>query len=115
MRNQVVVAILFLTVLLSPMVPVTADNPDIDYDDGQTVFTWSGTASTVELIGEWNWSETSSLTEQNGIWSTTISLDEGLYCYKLIVDGEYIFDPANPYRGYCDNICLLYTSDAADE
>ena len=104
MRNQVAVAMLFLTVLLLPMVPVTADNPDIDYDDGQTVFTWSGTASTVELIGEWNWSETSSLTEQNGIWSTTISLGEGLYCYKLIVDGEYIFDPANPYRGYCDNI-----------
>ena len=104
MRNQVVVAILFLTVLLLPMVPVTADNPDIDYQDGQTVFTWSGTASTVELIGEWNWSETSSLSEQNGIWSTTISLDEGLYCYKLIIDGEYIFDPANPYRGYCDNI-----------
>ena len=104
MRNQVVVAILFLTVLLLPMVPVTADNPDIDYNDGQTVFTWSGTASTVELIGEWNWSETSSLTEQNGIWATAISIDEGLYCYKLIVDGEYIFDPANPYRGYCDNI-----------
>ena len=104
MRNQVVVAILFLTVLLLPMVPVTADNPNIDYNDGQTVFTWSGTASTVELIGEWNWSETSSLSEQNGIWSTTISLNEGLYCYKLIVDGEYIFDPANPYRGYCDNI-----------
>jgi glycosidase len=104
MRNQVVVAILFLTVLLLPTVPVTADNPDIDYDDGQTVFTWSGTASTVELIGEWNWSETSSLTEQNGIWSTTIPIDEGLYCYKLIVDGEYIFDPANPYRGYCDDI-----------
>ena len=104
MRNQVVVAILFLTVLLLPMVPVTADNPNIDYNDGQTVFTWSGTTSTVELIGEWNWSETSSLSEQNGIWSTTVSLDEGLYCYKLIVDGEYIFDPANPYRGYCDNI-----------
>ena len=104
MRDQVVVAILFLTVLLLPMVPVTADNPDIDYNDGQTVFTWSGTASTVELIGEWNWSETSSLTEQNGIWATAISIDEGLYCYKLIVDGEYIFDPANPYRGYCDNI-----------
>ena len=67
MRNQVVVTILFLTVLLLPMVPVTADNPDIDYQDGQTVFTWSGTASTVELIGEWNWSETSSLSEQNGI------------------------------------------------
>ena len=104
MRNQVAVAILFLTVLLLPMVSVTADNPEIDYDDGQTVFTWSGAASTVELIGEWNWSETSSLSEQNGIWSTTISIDEGLYCYKLIVDGEYIFDPANPYRGYCDNI-----------
>jgi len=86
------------------MVPVNADNPNIDYNDGQTVFTWSGTASTVELIGEWNWSEISSLSEQNGIWSTSISLDEGLYCYKLIVDGEYIFDPANPYRGYCDNI-----------
>ena len=104
MRNQVAAAILFLMVLLLPMVPVNADNPNIDYNDAQTVFTWSGTASTVELIGEWNWSEISSLSEQNGIWSTSISLDEGLYCYKLIVDGEYIFDPANPYRGYCDNI-----------
>ena len=87
-----------------PMIPVTADNPDIDYQSGHTEFSWFGTASTVELTGEWNWSDTISLVESNGIWSTQVNLSEGIYCYKLIIDGVYTFDPANSYRGYCDNI-----------
>ena len=87
-----------------PMIPVTADNPDIDYQSGNTEFSWFGTASTVEVTGEWNWSDTISLAESNGIWSTQVNLSEGIYCYKLIIDGVYTFDPANSYRGYCDNI-----------
>lgn len=28
----------------------------------------------------------------------------GTYCYKLIVDGEWILDPAHSYRAYCDGV-----------
>ena len=86
------------------MISVTADNPEIDYQSGHTEFSWTGTASTVELAGEWDWGSTTSLVESNGIWSTQVNLSEGMYCYKFIVDGEYIFDPSNSYRGFCDNI-----------
>mgnify|MGYP000523596161 CR=1 FL=1 len=104
MRNQLLVASLFLASLILLMIPVTADNPEIDYQNGETVFSWTGAATTVEIIGEWNWSETSSLIEVEGVWSVGKNLDEGKYCYKFIVDGQYIFDPANPYRGYCDGV-----------
>ena len=104
MYKQVSMSLLFLTAILLPMIPVTADNPDVDYQSGHTEFSWIGTASTVELVGEWNWSETIPLTEDSGVWSTQVILSEGMYCYKFIVDGEYIFDPSNSYRGYCGNI-----------
>ena len=104
MYKQVSTALLFLTVIMVPMIPVTADNPQVDYQSGHTEFSWIGTASTVELIGEWNWSDTISLVENNGSWSTQVNLSEGMYCYKFIIDGVYTFDPSNPYRGYCDNI-----------
>jgi len=104
MKQQLTIAALFITVLMLPMIPVSADNPEIDYGTGNTVFSWSGTATTVELIGEWSWSEVTTLTEDSGIWSTELDLNEGIYCYKFIVDDQYIFDPSNPYRGFCDDV-----------
>ena len=104
MRQQLTIAALFVTVLMLPMIPVSADNPEIDYDNGNTLFSWTGAATTVELIGEWNWSEVTTLTEDSGVWSAELNLDEGIYCYKFIVDGAYIFDPTNPYRGYCGDV-----------
>ena len=87
-----------------PMIPVTADNPDIDYTNGNTVFTYSGGATTVELIGEWDWDNPVALAENSGVCTAEVALEEGIYCYKLIIDGEYNFDPINPYRGYCGNV-----------
>ena len=79
--------------------------PHVQADSEEGVlFTWSGNANTVELIGEWDWSTSTLMTESDGLWSASIELDDGLYCYKFIVDGEYIFDPENTYRGYCDGI-----------
>jgi len=76
--------------------------PIVDGDVGLEgeVFTWEGQATSVELIGEWDWNNTTILAESNGIWSASIPLANGMYCYKFIVDGNYIFDPINPYRGY---------------
>ena len=104
MKQQLGVTALLITIIMLPMIPVTADNPDIDYTNGNTVFTYSGGATTVELIGEWDWDNPVTLAENSGVWTTEVALEEGIYCYKLIIDGEYNFDPINPYRGYCGNV-----------
>jgi len=92
-------AIFLVTILLAMSIPyVQADSEE------SVLFTWSGNANTVELVGEWDWDSPTTMTEMDGLWSASVELGEGLYCYKFIVDNEYIFDPANTYRGYCDGI-----------
>ena len=104
MYKQISVALLFFSVILLPVISVSADSPEDDNQLGYTEFTWFGVASTVELAGEWDWSNTISMVENNGIWSTQVNLSEGMYCYKFVIDGEFTFDPSNPYRGYCSDI-----------
>ena len=59
-----------------------------DGDEG-VLFTWTGSASTVELVGEWDWDSAIPMSESGGIWSATVDLADGLYCYKFIVDGNF--------------------------
>ena len=92
-------AIFLVTILLAMSIPYV----QADSEEG-VLFTWSGNANTVELVGEWDWDSPTTMTEMDGLWSASVELGEGLYCYKFIVDNEYIFDPANTYRGYCDGI-----------
>lgn len=92
-------AIFLVALLLAMSIP----HAQADGEQG-VLFTWTGNASTVELKGEWDWNTTTTMVESGGIWSTSVDLADGLYCYKFIVDGDYIFDPSNTYRGYCDGI-----------
>ena len=67
-----------------------------------TTFSWEGEATSVEVSGEWDdWDVRTDLIELDGEWTTSLELEPGLYCYKLIVDDNWIFDPSEPYRGYC--------------
>ena len=91
---------IFLVVLLLAM---SIPNAQAEGEEG-VLFTWTGSANTVELVGEWDWDTTIPMSESGGIWSATVDLADGLYCYKFIIDGNYIFDPSNTYRGYCDGI-----------
>ena len=92
-------AIFLVAILLAMSIPYV----QADSEEG-VLFTWIGNASTVELIGEWDWDSPTTMTETDGIWSATVDLADGLYCYKFIVDGNYTFDLSNTYRGYCDGI-----------
>ena len=92
-------AIFLVAILLAMSIPYV----QADSEEG-ILFTWTGNASTVELIGEWDWDSPTTMTETDGIWSATVDLADGLYCYKFIVDGNYTFDQSNTYRGYCDGI-----------
>ena len=67
-----------------------------------TTFSWEGEATSVEVSGEWDdWDVRTDLTESGGEWTTSLEIEPGQYCYKLIVDDNWIFDPSEPYRGYC--------------
>jgi 1,4-alpha-glucan branching enzyme len=65
----------------------------------------STTAKTVSVAGEFsNWSELPLARDDSGTWSRTLHLKPGYYGYKLVVDGEWILDPANPSRKVVDDI-----------
>ncbi|DAC23078.1 MAG TPA: glycosyl hydrolase, partial [Candidatus Poseidoniales archaeon] len=75
--------------------------------------TYVGEATSVQLIGEWDWDAVLEMNNSSGTWSVDVELSEGLYCYKFVVDGTYLFDPNNPERVYCDGIenSLLRVND----
>ncbi|HNX01746.1 MAG TPA: alpha-amylase family glycosyl hydrolase, partial [Candidatus Cloacimonadota bacterium] len=55
----------------------------------------TGGENSVYVTGDFNhWSQTANkLDEENGIYSTTLRLNPGVYAYKFIVDGNWIPDP----------------------
>ena len=72
-------------------------------------------ASKVYVAGSFNgWSTTANkLTKgSDGFWTTTVSMSEGVYEYKFIVDGEWILDPRNGLIGGYDNNSLVITGNA---
>ena len=95
--------LLMAVVVFSPLVSNDVEASPQQSSD-KTVFTFKGTASDVSVVGEWDWDTPVQMVDQNGIWTGELELNEGLYCYKFIVDGQYIFDPMNPERSYCGNI-----------
>ncbi len=91
----------WLALFLVPTFAVTAlgaastatDQAEIDqtfqYSDG-------GAAGTVGIAGEFsNWSPLPMAKNASGVWSLTLHLKPGFYGYKLVVDGEWVLDPAN--------------------
>ncbi|MBT4059823.1 MAG: hypothetical protein HOE69_05905 [Euryarchaeota archaeon] len=88
---------------------VTVENPAVRVRETQTTYTWQplpseAQPSNVSIIGEWDWDTHTDLIfdSGSGTWSTSLSLQEGMYCYKFVIgDNDYRFDLSNPYRGYC--------------
>ena len=99
-------AVLLVLLLIASTIPAfaSADDEPVRQRSSMTEFTWTGNATSVQVSGEWDdWEQISDLTESEGLWSISLDLEPGMYCYKLIVDSVWIFDPAEPYRGYCDD------------
>ena len=98
----------FLILLMALVVFSPLATNDVEASPQQsstkTVFTYKGFATDVSVVGEWDWDTPVQMVDQNGIWTGDLELNEGLYCYKFIVDGQYIFDPMNPERSYCGGI-----------
>jgi neopullulanase len=64
-------------------------------------------ASAVGVAGEWNQFDATKtpMTAAGGnIWKASVELPPGSYGYKLVVDGNFILDPANPYSKYVGGV-----------
>lgn len=77
-------------------------------------------AKEVYLAGDFNnWSqdESSAMVNDNGRWHKRVSLKEGQYHYRLIVDGKWVADPQNPDMernpyGEFDSLLKVSSKDA---
>ena len=98
------VLILLMTIVLFSPLASNEVEATSHTSPSMTTFAYKGFATEVSVVGEWNWSNPVPMVEQNGIWTGEVELEEGLYCYKFLIDGEYMFDPTNPERSYCDDI-----------
>lgn len=66
-----------------------------------TFYYFSDTAEQVAVSGTWNnWAEDCYMTRDGNEFSYTCSMDQAVYQYKYIVDGEWILDPLNPNTDY---------------
>ena len=103
---KTVARILILLMILVVFSPLSSNDvrASSHMTSPMTSFSFKGFATEVSLVGEWNWSDPVPMVDENGIWTADVELQEGLYCYKFIVDGQYIFDPMNPERSYCGEI-----------
>mgnify|MGYP005694526755 CR=1 FL=1 len=92
-RLTLALVALLVLVVASPLVA-----NDVEATEGRggafVTLTYTGNASSVELNGEWNWSAPVAMTQNGNVWSVDVELEEGLYCYKFVVDGAYILTQA---------------------
>ncbi|MFL2950788.1 MAG: alpha-amylase family glycosyl hydrolase [Candidatus Thalassarchaeaceae archaeon] len=95
--------LLMVVVVFSPLATNDVEASP-QQSSNKTVFTYKGIATDVSVVGEWDWDTPVQMVDQNGIWTGELELNEGIFCYKFIVDGQYLFDPMNPERSYCGDI-----------
>jgi len=65
-------------------------------DQIEQTFKYTGPdPKTVGVAGEFsNWTELPMTRDNSGTWSRTVHLKPGYYGYKLVIDGEWVLDPA---------------------
>ncbi len=72
-------------------------------DDGVRFVCHAPTAKRVQVVGDFNQWNTAAgdgemtPTEDPGVWRKEFRLGPGRYAYRLIIDGRWCSDPANPY------------------
>jgi neopullulanase len=73
-----------------------------------THFRYAGGAQSVALGGEWNKFDPAQTPmhgpDASGAFTADVALPPGAYGYKIVVDGNWILDPANPYSKYVDGV-----------
>ena len=102
--------ILFTTDKIPPIIEMICNIDDAQYSillrksrkiSHEIVFNPNGNYyQNVQLAGslnDWNPSN-ANMNYEDGLWKITLQLNPGKYHYQLIVDGNWILDPANPTK-----------------
>ena len=58
----------------------------------------------VELAGEWNQWIPAPMEAAGEAFERLELIPPGFYCYKLVVDGQWVLDPDNPVQAFCDGV-----------
>ncbi|MBK8576079.1 MAG: hypothetical protein IPN90_10560 [Elusimicrobia bacterium] len=83
---------------------------DVKPKMGRTFLFISGTAKSVQLVGDFNgWSPQAFKKDEKGRWTVSVMLAPGDYSYNFIVDGKTIRDP-NQRRTDLEERSLLTVS-----
>jgi 1,4-alpha-glucan branching enzyme len=92
--------LIFAWILAAVALNVRAD------DDIATTFTYAdANATTVEVAGEFTgWKTVPLAKDASGNWTKTLYLKPGQYGYKIVVNGDWKFDPKNPARKVVNDI-----------
>jgi glycosidase len=72
-----------------------------------TTFRFTGNAKDVKLAGEWDgFGKQIPMQgpDAQGAFTTSVELTQGLWAYKLVVDGSWQLDPESPLRKYSGGI-----------
>ena len=90
----------FLGLVLALLLPVFVTQPLRAEITSIARFEWQGDAAEVRVAGSFNsWSPAGiPLVQSDSLWLLELPLEAGWYYYKLIVDGEWITDPACSLR-----------------
>ena len=92
MKSIFFVAILVLSqIVIFTNFNVVGEDDSLDFKrqiSGNTTFAYYSqtSLSSVEVTGEWDGWIRHNLTYLNGTYSIDLNIDEGFYCYKLIID-----------------------------
>ena len=77
------------------------DTSNVPLRSCKTRFEFRGTASSVAVAGQWDWTTKEPMVrESDGTYALEKELPPGIHAYKLVVDDQWILDPANQYRAY---------------
>jgi len=78
------------------------DTTDVPLRDCKTRFEYvpTGGVTTVAVAGQWDWTTKEPMTLSGDRYVLEKELPAGIHAYKLVVDDQWILDPANAYRAY---------------
>jgi translation elongation factor EF-1beta len=64
----------------------------------QTFFVWPHGGKSVNLVGTFNHWNATPLTKQGNYFFTVQDLADGVYSYKFVVDGRWVYDISQPHE-----------------
>jgi len=64
----------------------------------QTFFVWPHGGKTANLVGTFNHWNATPLSKQGNYFFTVVDLPDGVYSYKFVVDGRWVYDISQPHE-----------------